>query len=124
MQLACDLPPGSDLPPKGGSHAISKGRSRGFRLQAEVLLLVVLLAGCSAATNRTTDDLTTTTQVKIALLNDARVGGLRLDVKMFQGVVTLSGTVKSDADAQRAMAVARSVHGVRRVTSELKIQPQ
>jgi osmotically-inducible protein OsmY len=99
-------------------------RECSFRLQAEVLLLVVLLAGCSAATNRTTDDLTMTTQVKIALLNDARVGGLRLDVKTFQGVVTLSGTVKSDADAQQAMTVARTVHGVRRVASELTIQPQ
>jgi osmotically-inducible protein OsmY len=38
-------------------------------------------------------------------------------------VVTLSGTVKSEADAQHAVAVARAVHGVRRVTSELKIQP-
>ena len=103
---------------------VSQGSARGFRLKAEVLLLVVLLAGGAATTSRTGDDLTTTTRVKIALLNDARVGGLRLDVKMFQGVVTLSGTVKSDADAQRAMAVARAVHGVRRVTSELKIQPQ
>jgi osmotically-inducible protein OsmY len=101
-----------------------KLRSRGFRLQAEGLLLAVLLSACAATTSRTADDLTTTTQVKIALLNDARVGGLRLDVKTFQGVVTLSGTVKSDADAQQAMAVARTVHGVRRVASELKIQPQ
>ena len=88
------------------------------------MILVVLLTACATTTSRTTDDLTTTTQVKIALLNDARVGGLRLDVKTFQGVVTLSGTVRSDADAQQAMTVARAVHGVRRVTSELKIQPQ
>jgi hypothetical protein len=124
MRPACNLPPGSDLPPEGGSHAISRGRSRGFRLQAEVLILVALLTACAATTSRTTDDLTTTTQVKIALLNDPRVGGLRLDVKTFQGVVTLSGIVKSDAEAQHAIAVARAVHGVRRVTSELKIQPQ
>ena len=95
-----------------------------MRRECRVLILLVLLAGCAATTSRTGDDLTTTTEVKIALLNDTRVGGLRLDVKTFQGVVTLSGTVKSDADAQQAMAVARAVHGVRRVTSELKIQPQ
>lgn len=116
--------PACNRPTEGGSHAISRGRSRGFRLQAEVLILLVLLTGCAAATNRTGDDLTTTTQVKIALLNDTQVGGLRLDVKTFQGTVTLSGAVKSDADAQHAVAVARAVHGVRRVTSELKIQPQ
>jgi hyperosmotically inducible protein len=62
--------------------------------------------------------------VKIALLNDARVGGLRLEVKTVQGVVTLSGTVRSDADAQQAMAVAKKIRGVRAVKSELKIQPQ
>jgi hyperosmotically inducible protein len=92
------------------------------RWQAEVLVLFLLLSGCAARTSRPADDLTTTTGVKIALLNDARVGGLRLDVKTVQGMVTLSGTVKSDADAQQAMAVARKVRGVRGVTSELKIQ--
>jgi osmotically-inducible protein OsmY len=95
-----------------------------FRLKAEVLLLVLLLSACAARTSHPADDLTTTTDVKIALLNDARVGGLRLDVKTVQGVVTLSGTVPSDADAQQAMAVARKVRGVRSVTSDLKIQPQ
>jgi osmotically-inducible protein OsmY len=99
-------------------------RPRSFRLQAEVLVLFLLLSACAARTSRPADDLTTTTDVKIALLNDARVGGLRLDVKTAQGVVTLSGTVPSDADAQQAMAVARKVRGVRGVTSELKIQPQ
>lgn len=98
-------------------------RACSFRLQAEALILVVLLSACAATTSRTTDDPTTTTRVKIALLNDARVGGLRLEVKTFQGVVTLSGTVRSDADARQAMAVARRVHGVRGVTSELKIVP-
>jgi osmotically-inducible protein OsmY len=93
-----------------------------FRLQAEVLVLVLLLSAC-AATRRAHDDLTTTTQVKIALVSDAQAGGLRLNVSTLQGVVTLSGTVKSEADAQHAVAVARAVHGVRRVTSELKIQP-
>ena len=85
--------------------------------------MVALLAGCAATTSRTTDDQTTTTQVKIALLNDARVGGLRLDVKTFQGVVTLSGSVKTAADEQAAIAAARAIRGVRDVKSELKIVP-
>jgi hyperosmotically inducible protein len=91
-------------------------------LKAEVLILVLLLSACAATTSRTTDDATTTTRVKIALLNDARVGGLRLDVKTFQGVVTLSGTVKSEADEQAAIAAARKIQGVRDVKSELKIE--
>lgn len=94
----------------------------GLRIGA-VLVAVALLSACAATTSRTTDDATTTTRVKIALLSDARVGGLRLDVTTFQGVVTLSGTVKSDADAQHAVAIARRVSGVRDVKSELRIVP-
>jgi hyperosmotically inducible periplasmic protein len=82
---------------------------------------VVLLAGCAAA-NRTHDDLTTTTQVKIALLSDTQVGGLRLDVTTFQGVVTLAGTVRSAADQQRAISLAKRIQGVRDVRSQLKIE--
>ena len=87
------------------------------------LLLVIVLSGCAAATSRTGDDATTSTQVKIALLNDTRVGGMRLDAKTFQGVVTLSGTVKSQADVEAAIAAARRTPGVRDVKSELKIAP-
>lgn len=89
-----------------------------------VVVAVALLTACAATTSRTTDDANTTTRVKIALLNDARIGGLRLDVRTFQGVVTLSGTVKTPVDEQAAIAVARGIHGVRDVKSELKIQPQ
>ena len=95
---------------------------RGCDLPA--ILLVLLLSACSAATSGTGDDLSTTTQVKIALLTDAALGPQRLEVKTFQGAVTLSGAVKSAADAQQAVALARKVRGVRRVTSELTIQPQ
>ena len=93
-----------------------------FRLQAELLVLILLLTGCAARTSNTNDDATMTTRVKIALLNDARVGGLRLDVKTFQGVVTLSGTVRSTTDEQAAIAAARTIQGVREVKSELKIE--
>ena len=98
-------------------------RACSFRLQAEVLLLVLLLAGCGAATYGTKDDATIATRVKIALLNDPTVGPLRLDARTAQGVVTLSGTVKTQAEADAAVAVARKVRGARGVTSELKIVP-
>ena len=93
-----------------------------IRRRAEVLTLVLLLAGCGATTSGTHDDLTTSTQVKIALVSDAQVGGLRLDVKTYQGVVTLSGTVRSAADEQHAIALAKRIQGVRDVRSQLKIE--
>jgi hyperosmotically inducible protein len=92
-----------------------------IRREAQVFILVLLLAGCGATTSRTNDDLTTSTQVKIALLSDTQVGGLRLDVKTFQGVVTLAGAVRSAADEQRAIALAKRIQGVRDVRSQLKV---
>jgi hyperosmotically inducible protein len=88
-----------------------------------VLLATVLIAGCGAATSGTKDDATIATRVKIALLNDPRVGPLRLDAHTSQGVVTLSGSVKSQAEADTAIAVARKVPGARDVKSALTIVP-
>jgi hypothetical protein len=104
------------------AKATAGHRSFTRRWQAEVLLLALLLAGCAATTNRTHDDLSTTTQVKIALLSDTQLGSLRLDVKTFQGVVTLTGTVRSAADQQHAIALAKRIHGVRDVRSQLKVE--
>jgi hypothetical protein len=94
-----------------------------FRRPAAVLLIAFLLAGCGAAISGTRDDQTIATRVKIALLNDPRVGPQRLDARASHGVVTLSGTVKSQAEADAAMAAARKVPGARGVKSELKIVP-
>ena len=93
-----------------------------FRLQAEktlLIALIVLLAAC--APHHPVDDLTLSTQVKIELLQDPTLGAARLDVSTLNGVVTLSGTVPSQTDADRAIAAARHVHGVHGVKSDVKI---
>jgi osmotically-inducible protein OsmY len=95
----------------------------GRACKAQVLLLVLMLAACGASLYGTKDDQTIATRVKIALLNDARVGPQRLDARVSQGVVTLSGTVKSQSDVDAAIAVARKVPGARGVKSELTIVP-
>jgi hyperosmotically inducible protein len=103
--------------------AIATAGHRRFRWSwpAQILTLVLLLSGCAAKTSATTDDASISTRVKIALLSDSQVGSLRLDAKTFQGVVTLSGTVRSQAEADQAIAVARKIKGVRDVKSELRI---
>ena len=97
-------------------------RSACSRLLPAVVALL-LLGGCGAATSATQDDATISTRVKIALLNDPQVGALRIDARTFQGVVTLAGTVKTQADVDAALAAARKVRGARDVKSELKIVP-
>lgn len=88
------------------------------RLPAIVLSLV-LLTGC--APSRPADDLTISTKVKIELLADPALGAMRLNASTLNGIVTLTGTVPSQGEADRAAAVAKRVSGVRRVKSELKI---
>jgi osmotically-inducible protein OsmY len=83
----------------------------------------VLLTGCGKTVGETIDDSTVTTRVKTALLNDPDVGGLRIDVDTFKGVVTLSGGVKTTAERDKAIAVARKIGGVIDVKSTIQIIP-
>ena len=91
-----------------------------------VLALVapLLLSACGKTVGETIDDATITTRVKTALLNDPDVGGLRIDVDTFKGVVTLSGAVKTAAERDKAIAVARRIGGVTDVKSTLQINPK
>jgi osmotically-inducible protein OsmY len=57
------------------------------------------------------------------MLNDPAVGGLRIDVDTFKGVVTLSGRVKSQAERDQAIALARTVDGVVEVKDALQVIP-
>ncbi len=92
-----------------------------------VVLVMVLMAplstACGKTMGETIDDTTITTRVKTALLNDPTVGGLRIDVDSFKGVVTLSGGVKSRAERDHAVALARRVDGVVKVKDALQIIP-
>jgi len=62
-------------------------------------------------------------KVKTALLNDPVVGVRRIDVQVTDLDVTLIGRVASEAERDRAVAIAGGVEGVRSVTSQLTIQP-
>ena len=62
-----------------------------------------------------------TSAVKAKLLADSMVSGLRIDVDTENGVVTLTGDVKSKAEADRAVMLARNTDGVTRVVNHLKV---
>ena len=96
-------------------------------LVACVLIALVVLpltvASCSKAVDETIDDATITARIKTALLNDPQVGAMKIDVDTTQGVVTLSGIVKSQADASRAIQLAKQAAGTNDVKSALQINP-
>ncbi|WP_226467486.1 BON domain-containing protein [Luteimonas panaciterrae] len=58
-----------------------------------------------------------TTKVKTELLAARDVSGLKIDVETVNGQVKLSGAVKTQMQVDRAIAVARSVKGVKDVDS-------
>ncbi len=60
-------------------------------------------------------------RVKTALVNDVELGTMPIDVVARGGAVTLQGAVRSAADADRAVALARGVEGVASVRSELAV---
>ena len=62
-----------------------------------------------------------TTKVKTDLLATEGVSGTAINVDTRNGVVTLRGSVKSQAEADKAVSVAKGIKGVTSVTSELKV---
>jgi hyperosmotically inducible protein len=92
-------------------------------LLALTLASPLVLGGCGKTVGDTIDDATITTRVKTSLLNDPVVGGLRIDVDTFKGIVTLSGRVKTKEEEMKAMELARKIGGVTDVKSTLSIQP-
>ncbi len=95
-------------------------RRLGVQVCGVLLLIAMLLGGCAAMTGRqgageAVSDSALTTEVKANLVADAVLSGVAIDVDTTDGVVSLNGLVTSEQERQRAIQVARSVEGVKRV---------
>ena len=85
-------------------------------------LAALLFTACGGKTiSSTLDDATITARVKTALLNDTQVNATKIDVTTSNGVVNLSGTVRSKTEEDRAVQLARQVSGVREVKANLTV---
>jgi len=69
-------------------------------------------------------DAAITASVKTKLLADTSVGGLKIDVDTRDGVVTLTGKVKSQAERDQALRIARESDGVKTVDDKLTVSPR
>lgn len=67
-----------------------------------------------------TDD-SLTTEVKTKMDQDATLKGLNITVSTQDGVVTLNGNVKTQVEANSAIAAAKSVPGVKDVKSNMSV---
>jgi len=84
-------------------------------------LAATLTAGCGKTIRPATDPEGVSTRVRTALLNDPQVAARQINVSSAGGVVTLSGSVRTAAEAERAVQVARQTTGVSDVRSELAV---
>ncbi len=96
-------------------------------LLATLIIAFPLLQACAATATRAStgeylDDTAITAKVKTTLLGDPIVSGFAISVETFRGRVILAGFVSSQAQIDRAVALAREVSGVREVQSMLVIK--
>ena len=103
-------------------------RGLGVSMLVALLLSLGAAAGCQSyqeGSSRTvgefTDDVGIQARVKLALLNDPEISGLRINTEVKRGVVSLYGRVGSRALKQRALELASGVKGVRQVEDRLTI---
>jgi hyperosmotically inducible protein len=66
-------------------------------------------------------DAAITSEVKTKFLAEPGVSGLNINVDTSNGVVTLKGDVKTRAEADKAVMIARNSKGVKRVVSMLHV---
>jgi osmotically-inducible protein OsmY len=98
-------------------------RNPGYFKATVFAMILAVTVSCGKTVGEAIDDTTITTRVKTAMLNDPAVGGLRIDVDTFKGVVTLSGSVKNQAEKNQAIELARRTSGVTEVKDALQINP-
>jgi len=69
-------------------------------------------------------DASITTKVKAEYAKDKEVSAMGIRVNTDAGVVTLGGTAKSKAEADKAVTIAKGVQGVTSVKNEIRIEPK
>jgi osmotically-inducible protein OsmY len=90
-------------------------------------IALITLAGCAAtptheATGQYVDDSVITTKTKAAIFNDATLKSAEINVETFKGKVQLSGFVRSQADVNRAVEIARGIDGVKSVKNDMSLK--
>lgn len=104
-----------------------------------VLFLLLFLIGCAPAVigagatggykvatderavGRMWDDSTITAKINAELIKDPLVRTRKIDVDTIEGHVILTGIVQTENEAQRAVAIAGTVPGVKKVTRNIQV---
>jgi hyperosmotically inducible protein len=83
-------------------------------------LALLMLIGCAAmssrgSTDESSEDAAITTKVQSSFMADPLVSASAISVQTSQGVVHLSGTIKSEQERYRAIQLVQGVAGVKEI---------
>jgi len=119
---ACDSKPG---PAESAGKKIDQTASNAEKKISETVDKVAeKLDQQSANTGAALDDTQITTKVKTAIFAEPGLKTLQISVDTVKGVVTLSGSVDSLANSERAKGLATAVSGVNSVDNQLQLKAQ
>lgn len=91
------------------------------KLVAAIFIAVGLfLVGCDS---QAVDDTTITAKVKAKLAADTQTSAIKIGVDTAAGVLTLSGTVPTNTEKNKAEELAKTTDGVKRVVNKISVDP-
>ncbi|MGN6390323.1 MAG: BON domain-containing protein [Burkholderiaceae bacterium] len=108
-------PPDPAVSPDAGDKAAAAVKAGGKKIVAKA-------ADATDKVADVIDDSVVTGKVKAALLADASVKGLDINVETHGNVVTLSGNVDSRNQVDSATQIAQRIDGVKQVNNNLKVK--
>ncbi len=90
--------------------------------------LILAVSGCAVTRGQQSageyvDDSRITTAVKSRYATDPTVAATSINVETMNGTVQLSGFAKSQAEKDRAVALARQVNGVQAIKNDIIVRP-
>ena len=91
------------------------------------IAFMAMAVGCASTaktegTGEYIDDTVVTTKVKAAIFNEPTLKSAEINVETFKGVVQLSGFVSSKDAENKAVAVTRTVPGVKSVKDDMRLK--
>ena len=117
---ACDKQPG---PAESAGKTIDEAAATaGQKIDETAEKMGDKMSAQGEKTAEALDDTTITTKVKAAILTEPGLKTLEISVDTVNGVVTLSGSVDSQANSEQAKTVASTVSGVKSVDNKLVVK--
>jgi hyperosmotically inducible periplasmic protein len=107
--------------PRGTGQVEAAARDAGRAIDHQIEAARRGASDAAGTAGAVMSDAALTAAVKTRFLADPDISGLKIDVDTTDGVVTLRGGLKSNAERQRALSVARETKGVREVVDRLRV---